>query len=181
LGVTQKMANALDQVWGVPRKERPDFFMSRVRGLLLLVLFGVTFIVASGASGVVSSGLVGPALKVAGYVSSLALNFALFLISFKVLCSADLNWRELVPGAALGAIFWTILQAVGGVYIDHFAKSGRYGIFALVIGILAWLHLGAQLSMYALELNSVLSRKLWPRSLFDDPQDLVEADQRDAA
>ena len=174
LGVTQAAGRALDQVWGVPRDERPDFFMSRLRGLILLFSLGGIFIVASGVSGLVSGGLAGPLLQVAGYVFSIALNFALFLVAFKVLCSADLSWRELVPGAALAAIIWTILQAVGGVYIHHISHSGRYGTFALVIGILLWLHLGAQLTLYAIELNSVLSLKRWPRMLFDEPKELSE-------
>ena len=34
--------------------------------------------------------------------------------------------------------------------------SGTYGLFALVIGLLAWLHLGAQTTLYAAEINVVL-------------------------
>ena len=47
----------------------------------------------------------------------------------------------------LAAIFWTILQAVGGIYIDHTSHSSpATATFALVIGVLAWLHLGSQLT-----------------------------------
>jgi hypothetical protein len=45
-------------------------------------------------------------------------------------------------------------------------NSNTYGTFATVIGLLVWLHLGAQAVLYSAELNTVLSRKLWPRSLF---------------
>jgi hypothetical protein len=38
-----------------------------------------------------------------------------------------------------------------------------------VIALLVWLHLGAQLTLYSAELNVVISRKLWPRSLFGPP------------
>ena len=38
-----------------------------------------------------------------------------------------------------------------------------------VIGLLAWLHLGAQMTLYAAEINVVLVRRLWPRSLLDPP------------
>ena len=44
----------------------------------------------------------------------------------------------------------------------------------MVIGLLAWLHLGAQLTLYSAELNVVLARELWPRSLFGPP---VPADE----
>jgi hypothetical protein len=39
-----------------------------------------------------------------------------------------------------------------------------------------WLHLGAQLTLYAAEINVVLKRKLWPRSLFGPPE--AAADQK---
>ena len=44
-----------------------------------------------------------------------------------------------------------------------------YGIFALVLGLLAWLYLGAQLTIFAAEINVVRKRRLWPRSFFSDP------------
>jgi len=34
-----------------------------------------------------------------------------------------------------------------------------------VIGLLAWLYMGAQVTLYAAEINVVLVRGLWPRSL----------------
>ena len=37
LGVTNAAQNALDQVWAVPFKDRPNFLSSRLRGLGLLV------------------------------------------------------------------------------------------------------------------------------------------------
>jgi hypothetical protein len=40
-----------------------------------------------------------------------------------------------------------------------------YGVFAIVIVLLSWLYLGAQLLLYAAEVNVVLARRLWPRSL----------------
>ena len=63
-------------------------------------------------------------------------------------------------------------------YIDHVVKSSTdtYGTFALVIGLLVWLHLGAQLTLYAAEINVVLKRRLWPRSLFGPPE--APADQK---
>ncbi len=76
--------------------------------------------------------------------------------------------RQLWPGIITAAILWEILQAVGGVYIGHVVKnaSNTYGTFATVIGLLTWLHLGAQALLYSAELNTVLTLKLWPRSLF---------------
>jgi YihY family inner membrane protein len=172
LGVTQAAQNALNRVWAVPFKRRPNFLKSRLRGLLLLVSLGAMFLVATVASGLVSGGLGGPLLKVAAYALSLALNFGLFFASFELLTSIDLPARSLAWGAAFAAIAWELLQVGGGFYIKHVvAKSTTtYGTFALVIGVLAWLHLGAQITMYAAEINVVLARRLYPRSLFGPPE-----------
>lgn len=177
LGITNAATYAMDRVWDVPRAERHGFFHSRLRGLVLLFLIGGTFIVASAAIGLLSAGLGGLTLALTGILASTLLNFALFLVSFRVLCSAQLEFRWLVPGAAVSALVWTVLQAIGGQYIDHIAKShSAYGAFALVLGVIAWLHLGAQATVLAAELNVVLARRLWPRLLFtggDLPPDVV--------
>jgi hypothetical protein len=54
-------------------------------------------------------------------------------------------------------------------------SSSLYGIFGLVLGLLAWLYLQAQLTIYAAEIDVVRTRGLWPRSLFPPP--LTEKDR----
>ena len=72
----------------------------------------------------------------------------------------------------MAAVLWEILQIVGGVYIGHVLKNAKshYAFFATVIALLVFLHLGAQLTLYAAEVNVVVKRKLWPRSLLGPPQ-----------
>jgi YihY family inner membrane protein len=172
LGVTQAAQNALNRVWAVPFKERPDFLKSRGRSLLLLFSLGGLFLLGTLVSGLVSGGLSGPALTVVGILLSVAINFGLFVISFRVLTAVDPPLRCLIPGALFAAVAWTVLQAAGGLYIHHVVSksTSTYGVFALVIGVLAWLHLGAQLTLYAAEINVVVNRHLYPRSLFGPPQ-----------
>ena len=82
-----------------------------------------------------------------------------------------------MDGRPVGAIIWTVLQSVGGYYLKHVtsSNSSTYGTFAVVIGLIIWLHLGAQLFLYSAEINVVRARKLWPRSFFGPP--LTNADQ----
>ncbi len=75
----------------------------------------------------------------------------------------------------MAAILWTILQSVGGLYLKH-AAGGSYGVFAVVIPLLIWLRLGAQVFLYCAEINVVVSRRLWPRSFFGPPE--APADKR---
>ncbi|HEY1508468.1 MAG TPA: YihY/virulence factor BrkB family protein [Solirubrobacteraceae bacterium] len=178
LGVTQAAQNAFDHVWAVPFKSRPDFLHSRLRGVALLIVLGTLFLVATIASGLVTGGLGGPLLKVAGIALSLLLNLALFFFAFRLMTSDEIPAKCLLIGVVFAAVAWELLQIVGGYYIGHVYKtsSNTYAQFALVIALLVWLHLGAQLTLYASEINVVVARKLWPRSLFGEPR--LPEDQR---
>ena len=47
-------------------------------------------------------------------------------------------------------------------------SSALYGTFGVVLGLLAWLYLQAELTLYAAEIDVVLVRRLWPRSIGSD-------------
>ena len=180
LGVTQAAQNAFDTVWAVPHKHRGDFLHKRLRGFALVFVLACLFLISSLASGLVTGGLGGAAVKVVGVAFSLLLNFALFAASFRLLTAASVPTRCLWVGVVVGSVLWEILQIVGGYYVGHVVRhaSSTYGFFALVIGLLAWLHLGAQATLYAAEINVVVVRRLWPRSLLDPP---VPGDERTLA
>jgi membrane protein len=178
LGVTGAAQNAFDRIWAVPFKDRRDFLRTRLRGLLLLVALGVLFLVATLASGLVTGGLGGPLAKVGGIVLSLLLNLGLFLAAFRLMTSRAVATRCLWVGVILAGVAWTGLQVLGGIYIGHVFKhsTSTYGFFGIVIALLVWLHLGAQITLYAAEVNVVVTRRLWPRSLLGPPSS--HADER---
>ena len=178
LGVTQQAQNAMNLVWGVPRRRWPNLWVRLARGLGVLGVLGLGALGATALSGLGTiSGLpvIGRVLPFAG---TLLLNLALFEFAFVVLTSPPVPWRRLLPGTALAGVGWTLLQVLGGYYVTHQLKSASqvYGTLALVIGLLSWMYLGAQLFLYAAELNVVLAKRLWPRSLFPPP--LTEGDKR---
>jgi membrane protein len=179
LGVTNAAQNVMNTVWAVPHKDRPNFIQSRLRGLFLLLALGVLFFVSTFVTGAVSSTFGGAGAKVGGYVVSILVNFVLFFASFRLMTDDDVPTRELRTGAGIGAVLWTILQSVGAVYLHH-VKTTHYGVFATVIPLLIWLHLGAQIFMYSAEANVVLSRRLWPRSFFGPPLEPADQEARAA-
>jgi uncharacterized BrkB/YihY/UPF0761 family membrane protein len=172
LGVTQAAQSAFDRIWAVPFKDRPDFFHARLRGLLLLVCLGALFL-ASAVATALATTIGGPLVKVGGYAITLALNFGLYVAAFRFLTSSVVPTRCLWLGAGIGAVFLEILQLVGGIYVKHVVTHARetYGVFATVIGLLVWLHLIAQLTLYSAEINVVVTRRLWPRSLLGPPDE----------
>jgi YihY family inner membrane protein len=178
MGITNAAQTALNRIWHVPFKHRPNFLFARLRGLGMLAILGTMAIVSTVAAGFVGASSHGAPAVVAGIVVALAFNLATFLLAFKVLTAADVSWRELLPGAIVAAVLWQLLQLLGGYYVEHLLKrtSPLYGVFALVLGLLAWLYLGAQMTIFAAEVNVVRARRLWPRSLFGEP--LLDADRR---
>jgi membrane protein len=177
MGITNATQNALNRIWSVPYKHRPDFLHARLRSLGMLAILGSLAIASAVVAGFVGS-TSHPALTVVGgVVVAFAFNLALFMIAFKLLTAEEHSWRELLPGVITASIFWQLLLHLGGYYVEHELKrlSPLYGVFALVLGLLAWLYLGAQLTIFAAEVNVVLRRRLWPRSLFSP---LLDADKR---
>jgi len=100
-------------------------------------------------------------------VAGALLNSALFVYLFGRLTVRKLRVREVLPGATIAAVAWFVLQQVGVSLVNHeiTGAKGTYGTFAVVIGLLFWLYLVAQITLYCAELNTVLSGRLWPRSL----------------
>ena len=88
-----------------------------------------------------------------------------------VMTAIHLRWRELALGAALATIFWQTLQFIGSWYVGRGLShnSDTYGFFAVVIVLLSWIYLGAQLFLLAAEINVVLRYRLWPRSMVQPP------------
>jgi membrane protein len=177
LGITNAIHNAFDQIWAVPRKDRPDFLQWRLRGLLLIVSLGGLFIVSTAVSGLIT-GLGGPWVKAGAILLSMLVNFGLFLCAFRFMTSATIGTSRLWIGVGTATVLWEILQLVGGLYVNHVYRhaSSVYSQFAIVIALLIWLRLGAQVTLYAAEVNTVVTRRLWPRSLFGPPEG--RADQR---
>ena len=178
LGITGATQNAFNEVWYIPHKRRPNFLTWRLRGLALLVVLGVLFIVSTAAAGYVSAQTAGAVEVLGGILIALALNLLLFFLAFRAMTSDEVRTRDLIPGVIVGAVLWQILQHVGGYYVDHVVRHAKEtsGLFAFVLGLLTWLYLGGQLTLLAAEINVVRARRLWPRSFFSDP--LLEADRR---
>jgi membrane protein len=178
MGITGATQNAFNRIWHVPFKNRPNFLFAHLRGLAMLTILGTLSVVSTTAAGFVGTSSHAAPAVIAGVLVAFVLNLALFMTAFKLLTAVDVGWRELLPGVVVATVFWQMLQHLGGYYIDHELKhtGPLYGVFALVLGLLAWLYLGAQLTMFAAEINVVRVRGLWPRSFFSAP--LLEADKR---
>lgn len=169
------------QVWNLPGLERPNFPARLGRSLAFLSVLGVGLIVGTFLGAAVPAAKGTLALAVAGGAASAVVNFLDFLAGFRILTPAAVRLRQLVPGSALAAIGWTVLQSFGGFVVGHYLKNDNslYGTFGIVLGLFAWIYLVSELTVYSAELNVVLARRLFPRSLVQPP--LTEADRSSLA
>jgi YihY family inner membrane protein len=176
LGITQSFQDAMNDVWNVPRRQRPNFWWRLARGLAALLLVAGEVVAATVLAqlGIAGPGLLGRIDLLGG---SFLLNLLLLLVMFQVLTGTGLRWRSLLPGAVLGALGWSVLQTVGVQLVNHQLERANllYGVFAVVLVLIGWLYLSTQLVLYAAEVNVVLARRLWPRSLLQPP--LTEPDR----
>jgi YihY family inner membrane protein len=180
-GVTQVAQHAMAEVWNVPGVIRPNLVTRLARGLGLLLVIGVGVAATSVLGSLARFGYAGGVEGPAGTVASIALNVGLYLLAFRILTVRQVPTRQLVPGAVAGGLGWSVLQAVGGYFVAHQLRHANqvYGYFGSVIGLISWLALTSQLTLYVAEVNVVRARRLWPRSIVQPP--LTSADKKTLA
>jgi uncharacterized BrkB/YihY/UPF0761 family membrane protein len=169
----------MNSVWDVPIKDTPTFVKRRLRSLVMLVVVGGSLFVTAAASSVAGSAdSIGPLGRIAGPLLSALVNVGVFMVAFRVLTERNLRWSSVLPGAVVAGVAAALFQAAGGFIIDRNLRGATqtYGTFAVVIGLLSWLYLQAQVTLFAAEVNVVRARALWPRSL--DQENLTEADRK---
>ena len=111
-------------------------------------------------------------------VVAVVLNAAVFILAFRICTVQRDAVRDLVPGAITAAIVWQLLQLFGTAYVGNVVKGAgaTYGVFALVLGLLAWIFLAAVGVVISAEINVVRAKRLYPASLmtpFTDNVDLT--------
>lgn len=185
LGVAQAFQYACNTVWGVPRNSRPNPFQARGRGLLLLAVAGLAMLGTTVLSilGGTEAGELGWAVKAAVLAASLVINISVYIFAFRLATARPLTVRHVAPGAIAAAVIWQLLQSFGVIYVNRVVKHATptNGVFALVLGLVAFLFLTATAVVLCVEINVVRVNRLHPRSLltpFTDNVVLTSGDRR---
>ena len=168
LGVAQAFQYAMNTVWAVPRGSRPNPLQARGRSLLLLAtaglaIMGTTVLSIVGGSGV---GAFGIALRLVALAASVLINVAVFVFGFRFAAARQLAVGDVAPGAIAAAIIWQLLQSFGVIYVGHVVRhaSATNAVFAVVLGMLAFLYLSATVVLLCVEINVVRMSRLDDRS-----------------
>ena len=180
-GLAQAGLYTMEHVWNLPGPDRPGFLPRLGRSILFLVLLAIDVVATTALASLSTYGGNHP-LSLLAFAEAVAaaVNAGMFVAGFRILTPKAVATRDLVPGAVIAGMLWTVLQVLGTYLVHHFLHSDSvYGEFATVLGLVAWLYLAARITVYCAEINVVLARKLWPRAILQPP--LTEADKESLA
>jgi YihY family inner membrane protein len=185
LGVAQAFQYASNTMWGIPRNSRPNPLKARGRSLVLLATAGLA-VLATTLLSIVSDGGVGALGTVEKYLAiaaSVVINIAVSVFAFRFAPARRLSFRDVIPGAAVSAIIWQLLQLFGVLYVRHVVRhaSATNAVFAIVLGLIAYLFVAAIAILLSIEINVVRVNRMHPRALltpFTDDVSLTRGDKR---
>jgi YihY family inner membrane protein len=177
-GLAQAGLFTMSQVWNLPGTKRPNYWVRLARSLMFLAFLGVGVVVTTPVASLGATGHHSPLLRVGGLLVSPLLDIGMFMAVFRILTPAVVASRRLWPGALVGGVGWSILQVLGSFLIGRNLRIGSevYGLFAIVLGVVAWVYVLSEITVYAAELNVVVALRLWPRSIVQPP--FTPADRR---
>jgi membrane protein len=167
-GVFGEMQSALNRTWDVDTSNQPWFSMIRARAasLGLVAALGFFLIVSLAASAALAalgnylgSHTAFAPLLLAGLntVISLLLFTLLFAAIFKTLPDTPIPWRNVISGALITAILFTIGKSLIGWYLGTTAASSGYGAAGALILILLWSYYSAQIFLFGSEITRAVA------------------------
>jgi YihY family inner membrane protein len=175
-GLAQAGIFTMEQVWNLPGPDRPGFVQRLGRSGIFLGLLATGVIVTTLLTGLSTYGHNTAWLVIPAQIAAALANVGMFVAAFRILTPKAVVVRRLLPGAIVAGVCWTLLQLLGTYLVHHFLRTDSvYGVFATVLGLIAWIYVAVRVIVYSAEINVVLARRLWPRSIVQPP--LLKADR----
>lgn len=170
-GVADAVRHAMDHIWQVPHTKRAGFLKGPLKSLGLIVGGGAGLLLAAFLSTYVTAFGHAFIWRALLSLASLGVLFWTFCFLFRFATSSKHKLHDNFPGAIVAAVGMQILQTLGTYLITHQLKNlnGLNAQFAIVLALLFWLYLQAQVFLYAAEINTVRTFRLWPRSITGKP------------
>jgi membrane protein len=182
LGLFSALSQGIGRVFAnAPQR---DFVKDKLLGLLLMGLTGalavgslaigiVTGIIQEAARGVVREMPGGETgVWLIGLVAPIILIFIAFLVIYRVVPNRPVTWAEVVPGAIVATILWTILRFGFTYYATNVANyESAFGPISTGITLLVFLYFASIIVLLGAEFARA-------RALEDDPGGLGVADPR---
>jgi membrane protein len=159
-----ELKSGLDEIWSVKTETRRwywEYLQSRLLSIALILSLGFLLLVslafgaALGALEAVSRGIfiVGVVLRSTSVLISFGLAVLLFATIYKVLPSVKLAWKDVVVGALITAVLFTVGKYAIGLYMGSSTVASMYGAAGSVIVVLLWVYYSAEVFLFGAELT----------------------------
>ncbi|HEY1241003.1 MAG TPA: YihY/virulence factor BrkB family protein [Bryobacteraceae bacterium] len=171
-GVLIELRDALNTIWDVPPAQLPglrsiiqmvkdrlfSFALVLAIGFLLLVSLVVnTAIAAAGAY----FGSFLPAPEVVLHVANSLLSFViitgLFAAIYKIMPDVRIEWRDVLLGAAVTSLLFTIGKFLIGLYLGKASFASTYGAAASVVILIVWVYYSGQVFFFGAEFTQIFA------------------------
>jgi membrane protein len=171
-GAFLELQTALNTIWRV--KPNPTnatftaFVMDRVRSFGLVVAIGFLLLVSlavSAALAALGSWLerISPGMPLVwnamNVLVSLVVITALFTLLYAFLPDVKLRGRDVVVGAFVTAILFTIGKQLIGLYLGHSTTASTYGAAGSVIVLLLWVYYSSQVVLVGAEFTRIYTQR----------------------
>lgn len=184
-GAFLELQTVLNTIWRV--KPNPDlnivaFIRDRVRsfglvlavGFLLLVSLAVSAALAAAGAWLDRRAPGVPLLwRTLNAAVSLGVITALFALVYRFLPDVELEWRDVLTGAFVTAVLFTLGKQVIGFYLGQSATASSYGAAGSVIVLLLWVYYSTQILLLGAEFTRVYSEARGKRP---QPESFAEPD-----
>jgi membrane protein len=162
LGIVVQLKDAMNTIWEVEApKDSGLWWYARTYLVSLAGIVGLGFMLV--VSFVVSAGLAALSQwagatyssigAVLDFVGSIAVLSGLFAMLFKLFPDTEIAWRDVVPGAIVTAILFTVGKLGIGWYIGTQGLESTYGAAASLVVLLIWVYYSAQIVLFGAELT----------------------------
>ena len=176
-GIFGELHNALNTILGVEPKPTQGIFDSLKR---LVTQRFVSFLMVSGTgllmliSLVLSAGMsaiqnfignenilpfsLAP-LQYLNYLVSFGIITLLFAIIFKFLPDAETSWRDVLRGAAVTSLLFSLGQILLSVYLGHSGVGTTFGKAGSLAALLIWIYYSTQILLFGAEFTKVYANQ----------------------
>ncbi|MCW7538451.1 YihY/virulence factor BrkB family protein [Aquabacterium sp. A7-Y] len=166
--VFAELQNALDRIWRVPETALAGgiwgFLRSRVLSFGIILGFGFLLLVSLIASAALAAlgkwwgpmmGAWEAVATVLNFILSFAVITAFFAMIYKFMPRLHIHWRDVVVGAVVTALLFTVGKTLIGLYIGKSGVASGFGAAASLVVLLVWVYYSAQIFLLGAEFTSV--------------------------
>lgn len=169
--VFDALRDTLDTVWGV--RVRADVSWGETlwqytRSFLTMLLVGPMVLISTLLTEVLTR--IGPLLRrttgvdlelgpVISFTIAVALLTGMFAIIYKWLPDVDIMWRDVLFGAVVTALLFSVGRSLIALYMSTVTTASLFGAAGSLVVLLFWLYYSAQILYFGAELTEIYARR----------------------